>query len=111
MSIEDFNKDGFLFFTSYNSKKAHDLDANPQACCCFYWDAMSRQVCINGTVKKISREEAETHFSNKPFGSRVSFFISDQAKKLKNKQEFLEMHSKVSKQFEKEQNVPTPESW
>src|SRR5438128_6806398 len=28
---------GFVFFTNYQSRKARELDANPQSALCFFW--------------------------------------------------------------------------
>lgn len=84
--LKGFSNEGFVFFTNYTSKKGQELDANPQASLCFYWDVMSRQIRIDGKVSKISREESVDYFSKRPLNSRVSAYISDQSKVIKNRE-------------------------
>lgn len=83
--LKGFSDEGFVFFTNYTSKKGQELASNPHASLCFYWDVMSRQIRIDGTVTKVSREETHDYFSKRPFNSRVSAYISDQSKIIKNK--------------------------
>ena len=84
--LKDFDDKGFVFFTNYTSKKGQELAENPQASLCFYWDIISRQVRVDGKVVKISREESESYFNKRPLNSRVSAYISDQSKVIKNKE-------------------------
>src|SRR5690554_5810334 len=50
--LKDYSADGFVFFTNYDSRKGKELAQNPQASLLFYWPALSRQVIIEGRVKK-----------------------------------------------------------
>ena len=84
--LKNFDDKGFTFFTNYNGRKAQELEANPQASLLFYWDVMSRQVRIDGKVRRVSREESIDYFSKRPFNSRVSAYISDQSKVVPNKE-------------------------
>src|SRR5438477_818916 len=60
--LKGFDAGGFLFFTNYASRKARELDANPNAALNFHWPALERQVCVTGTVEKVSREESAQYF-------------------------------------------------
>ena len=86
--LKDYSAKGFTFFTNYTSRKGQELEANPYASLLFYWDVMSRQIRIEGKVSKISREESIEYFGKRPFKSRVSAYISDQSKVIKDKQVF-----------------------
>ena len=46
---------GFIFFTNYDSRKGAELAANPNAALTFYWPELERQVCVAGTVSKLSK--------------------------------------------------------
>ena len=48
---------GFIFFTNYRSRKSREMTENPFAILSFYWPEFERQVRIEGTVERISREE------------------------------------------------------
>lgn len=84
--LKDYSDRGFTFFTNYTSRKGQELDENPYCSICFYWDVISRQICIDGRVTRVSREESQAYFSKRPFNSRVSALISDQSKVIKDKQ-------------------------
>ena len=56
--LKDFDNEGFVFYTNYESRKAADLKVNPQACLLFTWLDLERQVCIEGTVQKVAESES-----------------------------------------------------
>jgi len=46
-------KEGFVWFTNYNSRKGMELQENPYAALNFWWGDMERSVRIEGKVKMI----------------------------------------------------------
>ncbi|CAF1018827.1 unnamed protein product [Brachionus calyciflorus] len=109
--LKDFTDAGFSFFTNYASRKGEELAQNPQASLCFYWDVMSRQIRIDGKVVKIEREKSHEYFSKRPLKSRISAYISDQSKVIKDKQYLIDLQQQAMREFEPTQTVPTPENW
>lgn len=109
--LKDFDDKGFVFFTNYTSRKGQELTENPQASLCFYWDIISRQIRIDGKVTKISREESESYFNKRPLNSRVSAFISDQSKVIKDKEYLIGLQQEAVGKYKENNNVPTPENW
>jgi pyridoxamine 5'-phosphate oxidase len=83
--LKDYSDKGFKFFTNYTSKKGQELEMNPYASMCFYWDQVSRQVRVEGKVHKISNEESYDYFNKRPLNSRISAYISDQSKVIKDR--------------------------
>lgn len=86
MSLHNISSEGFLFFTNHESKKAQELDSNPRASLCFYWDLIARQVVINGRVKKISEKESIDFFAQRSLESKIKTLSSDQDKVVKDRQ-------------------------
>jgi len=41
--LKDFDEQGFVFFTNYNSRKGQELAENPQAALVFWWAELERQ--------------------------------------------------------------------
>ncbi|MBT8294963.1 MAG: pyridoxamine 5'-phosphate oxidase family protein, partial [Gramella sp.] len=58
--LKKFSKDGFVFFTNYNSQKGKALNENPRCCLSFFWPSLEKQIIIQGEAVKISSEESES---------------------------------------------------
>jgi pyridoxamine 5'-phosphate oxidase len=69
--LKDFNKNGFVFFTNYESYKGRQLSENPKACLVFFWKDLERQVRITGLVEKTDPKISEEYFHSRPAGSQV----------------------------------------
>ncbi len=101
---------GLVFYTSYESRKARELAENPRAALVFYWSAFDRQVRVEGTVERTSREESEAYFRSRPRGAQVGAWASRQSGVIASR-EFLELAvGEVAQRFEGAE-VPLPESW
>jgi pyridoxamine 5'-phosphate oxidase len=101
---------GFLFFTSYLSRKAADLAANPRAGLTFFWPALERQVVIEGSVHKSTREEAATYFHSRPVGSQLGAWASHQSHPVPSR-DFLEQKLAEITTLYAGQEVPLPDFW
>lgn len=77
--IKEFDQRGFTWFTNYDSRKGHELDANPHAALLFYWIELERQVRIEGRVERISADESDRYFQIRPLGSRIGAIASAQS--------------------------------
>jgi pyridoxamine 5'-phosphate oxidase len=78
--VVQFDERGFCFYTNYESRKAAELAANPRAALVFWWDALERQVRIEGRVEPTSRAESEAYFASRPPGSQLSAAASPQSR-------------------------------
>ncbi|MDX6492353.1 MAG: pyridoxamine 5-phosphate oxidase [Gaiellaceae bacterium] len=78
---------GYVFFTSYESRKGRELEANPQAALLFHWEALGRQVRVEGMVERASAEESDTYFASRPPGSRAGAAASRQSRALADRAE------------------------
>lgn len=99
---------GFVFFTNYNSRKGHEIEANPYAALAFHWREVSRQVRVVGRVEKLSRAESEAYFATRPRGSQLGAWASPQSQKVEEK----ELESRFKKvEMEFTDAVPCPPHW
>ncbi|KAK4394602.1 Pyridoxine/pyridoxamine 5'-phosphate oxidase 1, chloroplastic, partial [Sesamum angolense] len=80
--LKGLDKDGFVWYTNYESQKAHQISENPQAALLFYWDTLNRQVRVEGSVQKVSDEESEQYFHSRPRGSQIGAIVSKQLESL-----------------------------
>jgi pyridoxamine 5'-phosphate oxidase len=108
--LKGFDEQGFVFYTNYGSRKAVELDANPQASLVFWWKEVYRQVRIEGRVEKVSRAESERYFQSRARDSQLGAWASRQSAVLANRAAFERELAAYTQQF-KGQEVPCPPFW
>jgi pyridoxamine 5'-phosphate oxidase len=101
---------GFVFFTNYGSRKAHDLDENPRAALCFHWAVLQRQVRVSGTVSRVSAEESAAYFATRGRGSQIGAWASRQSERLGRREELEQRVRDADARFP-EGDVPRPPFW
>ncbi len=79
--VKEFVPDpGYLvFYTNYRSKKARELAANPHAAALMHWDALGRQIRIEGSVVRSPESESDAYFASRDWGSQLGAWGSDQS--------------------------------
>lgn len=77
---------GFVFYTNYNSRKARELDANPQAALVFYWPQLERQVRVEGQVERTSADESDSYFKTRPRESQMGALASPQSQVIASRE-------------------------
>src|SRR5581483_8319383 len=100
---------GFVFYTSYISRKATDLDSNPLAALTFYWPELERQVRVEGRVQRVSREQSEAYFRKRPKGSQLGAWASRQSQILPNREPLERRLRELELEYAEIGNVPVPE--
>ena len=106
--LKQFSKNGFVFYTNYDSRKGKHIDNNPNVCISFYWPSMERQVIINGKVSKISAIESDKYFNSRPKSSQLGAIISNQSEIISSRK-YLE--EKLSKFNISNNNLKRPSNW
>jgi pyridoxamine 5'-phosphate oxidase len=81
---KDFVADpGYLvFYTNYRSRKVGELRANPRVAITFHWDALGRQVRIEGLAVLSPASESDAYFASRNWGSQLGAWGSDQSAPL-----------------------------
>ena len=108
--LKDHGPDGFVFFSSYESRKGRELAENPNAALTLYWAELERQVSVAGTVAKTSRAESEKYFAQRPRGSRLGACVSRQSAVVPNETFLEERLAELEREFAG-RSVPTPAHW
>lgn len=108
--MKSFGDDGFVFFTNYESRKAQELEANPQAALNFHWPALLRQVRIEGHVSRTSEAESAAYFSTRPRGSQLGAWASVQSSTIKDRNELVARMESRRSEF-RGREVPLPPFW
>ena len=107
--LKDYDEQGFVFFTNYNSHKGKELNENPNAALVFFWKELERQIRIEGTVQKIETTKSDNYFNSRPISSRIGAWSSPQSEVIEsreileaNEQNFIEKFGEV---------IPRPAHW
>jgi pyridoxamine 5'-phosphate oxidase len=101
---------GFTFHTNYASRKGRELAANPRAALCFHWQPLERQVRVEGTVERVSREESETYFRTRPVAAQIGAWVSQQSTPVASRAELERLHAELTQKFAGGP-VPLPQFW
>jgi pyridoxamine 5'-phosphate oxidase len=107
--IKGVDERGFVFFTNYESRKGHELAANPHASLLFHWIELERQVRIEGKVEKTSAEESDVYFHSRPLGSRIGAWASEQSAVIGDRAELEAREREISAKYG--DNPPRPPHW
>lgn len=108
--LKDFDDDGFVFYTNYESRKAHDLAANPRAALTFHWAALERQVRVQGIVVRTSRDDAAAYFATRPRESQLGAWASMQSREIASREELETRFAERAAEFDGRE-VPVPPYW
>ncbi len=108
--LKDVDAKGFCFYTNYESVKGRQLAENNRAALLFFWPELERQIRIEGTVEKLTREESYGYFFSRPRGSRIGAWASRQSEVVSSREELDRQFRKFEEQFSGN-DVPLPEYW
>ena len=108
--LKGFDERGFIFYTNYNSRKGQELAENPYAALTFYWPQLERQVCVAGMVSKVTPQESELYFKNRPRGSQLGAWASDQSSVVQSRGELEKNWENIENQYQGK-DVPRPPHW
>jgi pyridoxamine 5'-phosphate oxidase len=108
--LKEFDENGFVFYTNYNSQKGKELEENPFAALIFFWGDLERQIRIEGSVEKVTEEEATEYFNSRPKGSQLGAHTSPQSDTIPNRA-FLEYKlADLEKEYHYK-DIPKPAHW
>jgi pyridoxamine 5'-phosphate oxidase len=106
--VSDF---GFVFYTSYRSRKAKELERNPFAALTFYWPELERQVRVEGRASRVPREQSERYFRTRPRGSQLGAWASHQSEIISTREQLEAALKEAEARYREGEDVPTPEFW
>ncbi|MEO1857230.1 MAG: pyridoxamine 5'-phosphate oxidase, partial [Rubritalea sp.] len=101
---------GMVFFTNYTSRKAKEIEANPNVSLLFPWVTLERQVIVIGKAEKISAVESSKYFTSRPHESQLGAWVSAQSEVIPNRKLLKMKLAEIGRKF-KEGKVPLPDFW
>ena len=108
--LKGLDERGFVFFTSYSSRKGRELAENSRAALLIYWRELERQVAICGVAAKVPREESEAYFQKRCEASQWTAWASAQSEVVGGRGELEKELANVKTKFGAGP-VPCPPGW
>ena len=108
--LKGFDRDGFVFYTNYESRKGRELTENPRAALVFYWSQLERQVRVEGPVARAPAEESDAYFASRPLESRLGAWASRQSAPLGSRTELEGRLAELEERYSSG-DVPRPPHW
>ncbi|WP_189929243.1 pyridoxamine 5'-phosphate oxidase [Streptomyces sulfonofaciens] len=109
--LKQYDERGFVFYTNYTSRKAHDLAANPRIGLLFPWHPMARQVVVTGTATRTGRDETAAYFRTRPHGSQLGAWASEQSSVVASRAELDRAYEDLATRYPEGEAVPVPPHW
>jgi len=105
-----------VFFTNYQSRKGEELAARPRAAAVLHWDALHRQVRIEGPIARSPDSESDEYFASRALESRIAAWASEQSQPLASRDVLRQRVHEIAARFgiapgATSGTVPRPPHW
>ena len=108
--LKAFDRNGFVFFTNYESRKGRELAANSNATLHFFWPELERQINIRGVASRVATDESETYFKSRPVKSQIGAWASKQSTVIGSREELEKKFNEFSQKYA-DGDIPLPPFW
>lgn len=108
--LKEIDERGCTFYTNYRSRKAGDLGAHPFAALVLYWEALHRQIRIEGAIERVSDEDSDAYFASRPRGSQVGAIASPQSQPIASRAALEALVEEIARDHG-EAALPRPAHW
>jgi pyridoxamine 5'-phosphate oxidase len=109
--LKSFDERGFVFHTNYDSRKGHELAANPRVSLLFYWAELERQVRIGGTAEHTAPEESDAYWTTRPRGSQLGSMASPQSQVIPDRSWLARQAELLAERYPEGAPISRPEHW
>ena len=108
--LKGLEESGFQFYTNIESDKGQQIAQRPHVALVFLWDALERQVRIEGVAERLSDSVADEYFAVRPRASQAGAWASQQSRVLQSREQLEAQMAAVVARYEG-QDIPRPEAW
>lgn len=109
--VKRIDRDGFLFYSNYESRKGRELAANPRASLMFHWQLLGRVVRVEGPVERTTREESVGYAHSRPRGSQLSALASPQSRVIPSRDWLERRAGELAGRYPEMEELPVNDSW
>ncbi len=108
--LKQADHDGFVFFTNSSSRKGRELKGTPYAALAFYWDAIDKQVRIEGRVEVLPAASADAYWTTRPRASQLAALASQQSQAVASRRALVARWKRLGRRYA-HRPVPRPPGW
>ena len=108
--LKSHDENGFVFYTNYTSRKSKEIIDNPHVALNFFWDALERQVRIEGKIEKIDSKISDEYFSSRSRLSQLGAHASEQSQVIQSYDVITNKLEELEKEFDGKE-IPRPNHW
>ena len=108
--LKSLSDSGLVFFTDYEGKKGQEIINNKKVALNFWWAKTNKQIRIEGSCEKVSKEESDEYFQLRPRLSQISAIASHQSSKIESYQSLVEIVENIENSSEGGK-LERPERW
>ena len=108
--LKAYSEEGFIFYTNYTSRKSGEILDNPIVALNFFWDALERQIRIEGEIKKVEEEVSDAYFNSRSRLSQLGAHASNQSQIIENYEELTDKLNSFDEKY-KDKDIPRPDHW
>lgn len=123
--LKELDARGFVVYSNFGtSQKARDLAGNSWASLVFWWEALERQVRVEGRAERLSRDESQRYYETRVRGSRIGAWASRQSAVLRpvegqgeegedddGRRQLEGWVKETEERFEGTDAIPVPDFW
>lgn len=109
--LKGFDATGFSFYTNYLSRKGKEITKNPLGALTFFWGTLERQVRIEGTIEKLSKEQSDKYFHSRPRGSQIGAIASPQSQEIASREILEKKWEQLEAEYGDDKEIPKPSYW
>ena len=108
--LKSYDENGFVFYTNYTSRKSREIIDNPTVALNFFWDALERQVRVEGTISKVDPKISDEYFSSRSRLSQLGAHASNQSQIIENYDVITSKLDELEKKYDGKE-IPRPDHW
>lgn len=108
--LKEYDQEGFVFYTNYNSEKGDSILHHSQIGISFFWPNLERQVIVKGIVSKVSAVRSDRYFNARPKASQLGALVSNQSSVIKDRSVLEEKMLSLQAEY-KNKEVSRPGHW
>jgi pyridoxamine 5'-phosphate oxidase len=101
---------GFVFYTHALSRKGRELATRPRAALVFYWHRTRKQVCVEGRVRRVAREEADAYWRRYSRDAQLATVALDANLGATRRRDLVSSFVTLRRRW-RDKKIPRPANW